>query len=186
MLAAASLAAVALFLCRARHEAMRMKTISAGAAALGALMCAACSKNNLTVDVQGAMPTNGTFTLVEFDGEPAGQLVADLSRYLREEGLEQAEGADYLVELGAAERTAGTGSLVPVSSGTQSWLRAPDPSRRRSRLRTLTLVVTDRQGRDVYRALATSKGGRNDADWAPLLDQLVRASGPNRREAGER
>jgi len=143
MLAAASLAAVALFLCRARHEAMRMKTISAGAAALGALMCAACSKNNLTVDVQGAMPTNGTFTLVEFDGEPAGQLVADLSRYLREEGLEQAEGADLL-------------------------------------------VLTDRQGRDVYRALATSKGGRNDADWAPLLDQLVRASDPNRREAGER
>lgn len=151
---------------------MDTKGLRRSAFALGLLMCSGCTTNDLGVDVQGALPSSGSYAFADAGEAPDLGIEGDVDERLRAKGLIPAAGADYLVDIGAAERPAGAGLLIP-GSAPPSWLRPPDPSRRRAKMRTLTITMSDRQGREVFRATASARGDRDHDGWTSLLDQLI-------------
>ncbi|WP_114953923.1 hypothetical protein [Sphingosinicella terrae] len=146
-----------------------------------ALACAGCASDGVIVDARGALPSRGTFAFVDGDERESVALEAGMAARLRARGLIPAEEADYLVDIGAAERRAGTGALLPTRGEPQQWLRAPDLARRRVGVRTVAIAVSDRAGQEVYRASASARAGSDDGAWDTLIEHLT---APRPGEAG--
>lgn len=143
------------------------------AAGLAALAVAGCSSGpEIAVTSSGTVPTSGTYAIVESAPRELDRAISDL---LARRGLKQSESPHYLIQVGYAERPAGTGLLAPHDAG-QEWLRQPDPYNKKRLVGTLGVSVADAtDGRHLYRASASGRAQAKRGEWAHLLQAILSA-----------
>lgn len=136
---------------------------------------AGCATHEPVLSSRGALPQGGTYRIA---GQEAPARVRDLvSTRLSQLGFARSDRPDYLVQIGASERPAAVGTLVP-DPDEQKWLRSPSLGSK-GVVRGITVSLTEREnGREIYRATAQAKGGRRDA--LEPLDPLVAIALPPR------
>lgn len=146
------------------------------AAGLAALAMTGCSSGpEIAVTSSGAIPASGTYAIVESAPGDVGRAVSEV---LARRGLTQSESPRYIVQVGYAERPAGTGLLVPQDVD-RAWLRQPNPYSRKRLVQTLGISIADAMdGREVYRAEASGRTRTKTGVGAPLLQVIFPLAAP--------
>lgn len=121
---------------------------------------AGCATHEPVLSSRGALPQGGTYRIA---GQEAPARVRDLvSTRLSQLGFARSDTPDYLVQIGASERPAAVGTLVP-DPDRQQWLRSPSLGSS-GVVRGITVSLTEREdGQEIYRATAQARAGKGDA-----------------------
>jgi hypothetical protein len=149
-----------------------MRTFQKLSALLAIAGLAGCATHQPILTSQGALPQGGTYQILSQDAPP---YVTDLvSEQLTALGFEHSDRPAYLVQIGASERPATVGALVPDSEEPQ-WLRRPWLGSRQI-VRGVTVSLTESEsGHEIYRSAAAVRSGETDAQerLEPLIATML-------------
>ncbi len=149
-----------------------MRTFSKITALVAIAGLAGCATYEPIVTSQGALPQGGTYRILSQDAPPhVTNLVAEQLTTL---GFEHSDRPAYLVQIGASERPATVGALVPDPKEPQ-WLRRPWLGSRQI-VHGVTVSLTESEsGREIYRSAAAVRSGEADAQerLEPLIATML-------------
>lgn len=134
---------------------------------------AGCATHEPIVTSQGALPPGGTYGILTRDAPPHMQDL--VSQQLTVLGFEQSGEPAYLVQIGAFDRPATVGALVP-DPDEQQWLRRPWLGSRQV-VRGVTVSLTESgSGHEIYRSTASVRSGADDVQehLEPLIATMLK------------